>query len=154
MPYSAVRSAVQESTRAFVRAALSKSAWFSSLTPEELDGLAAACTFLRLAAGDVLFREGDPGDGLFVVVDGRIRVHMTTATGPVVLNSYGPGTIFGEIAVLDGRGRTAAAMASTATELLAIGRQEFFTFLEETPRYISRLLHLLAERIRANVHLY
>src|SRR5436305_14464721 len=122
MPLSASRRSMQESTRSRLRLALSKSAWFSSLTPEELDGLATASAFLRLAAGDVLFREGDPGDALFVVIAGRMRVHVNTPTGPVVLNSYGPGTIFGEIGVLDGRGRTAAATAVTPTELLAIGR--------------------------------
>jgi hypothetical protein len=66
----------------------------------------------------------------------------------------GPGTIFGEIAVLDGRARTATATAGTASELLAIGRQEFLTFLEATPRYATKLLHLLAARIRATTQLF
>src|SRR4051812_21033544 len=111
---SATRNIMQEPTRSFLRSALSKSAWFSSLSPEELDLLAASCTLLRLAEGDVLFREGDPGDALFVVVAGLMQVHITTPSGTLVLNSFGAGTIFGEIAVLDGRGRTAAATASTA----------------------------------------
>ena len=151
---STTGNTMEKPTRTFLPSALSKSAWFSSLTQEELDQLASSCTLLRLDAGAVLFREGDPGDALFVVVAGLMQVHISTPSGTVVLNSFGPGTIFGEIAVLDGRDRTATATASTATELLAIGRHEFHMFLEATPRYATKLLHLLVARMRAAVQLF
>src|SRR5436309_13823715 len=145
---------MQEPTRASIRAVLSKSGLFASLAPEELDQLAAICTVRQLDARTVLFREGDPGDTMFVVVTGRVQVHVTGQDGDIVLNSFGPGDIFGEIAVLDGRGRTATATVSRASELLAIGRPEFHTFLDAFPRYTNVLLHLMVARIRTTVQLF
>src|ERR1700722_14872817 len=99
---------MQESAPSLLSSALSKSPWFSSLTPEELNRLATLATGLRLAPDAVVFREGDPGDALFVVITGLVRIHVATTSGEILLNTLGPGDIFGEIAVLDGRGRTAS----------------------------------------------
>jgi glutamate decarboxylase len=145
---------MQEPTRASIRSVLSKSTLFASLLPEELDHLASICTMRQLDARAVLFREGDPGDTMFVVVTGRVQVHVAGQDGDIVLSSFGPGEIFGEIAVLDGRGRTATATAVVASELLAISRQEFHTFLDAFPRYTNVLLHLMVARIRTTVQLF
>lgn len=145
---------MNETARASIRSVLSKSGLFASLAPEELDQLAAICTTRQLNARAVLFKEGDPGDAMFVVATGRVKVHVASQDGDLVLNSFGPGDILGEIAVLDGRGRTATATAIEPTELLAIGRQEFHAFLEAFPRYTNVLLHLLAARIRTTVQLF
>lgn len=131
--------------------ALSKSPLFSSLGREELDRLALMTTPMRFAPDDVVFREGDPGDALFVVVTGQLRVLVSTPSGDMKLNTLGPGDIFGEIAVLDGRGRTATVAANQESELLRIGRQEFLIFLEDYPRYMSTLLQIVAGRVRNTV---
>ena len=110
---------MQESAPSHVSSALSKSPWFSSLTPEELNQLASLATWLALGPGAVVFREGDPGDALFVVITGLVRILVATTSG--------------EIAVLAGRGRTATVATSKATELVKIGRQEFLAFLEDFP---------------------
>ena len=137
-----------------ISSALSKSPWFSSLTAEELNHLSSLATWERLGPGEVLFREGDPGDALFVVVTGQVRILVATTSGEILLNTLGPGEIFGEIAVLDGRGRTATVAASKASELVKIGRQEFLAFLEDFPRYTTMLVHILASRVRSTVQVF
>ena len=143
-----------EPTRAAIRSALSKSTLFVSLLPDEMDRLVSICVPRKLPAGAVLFREGDPGDAMFVVVAGRVEVHINGPDGDVVLNTFDAGDIFGEIAVLDGRGRTASATGVVASDLLAIGRPEFHAFLDAFPRYTNVLLHLIVERMRTAVQLF
>jgi hypothetical protein len=137
-----------------VASALSKSPWFSSLTPEELNQLSSLATWQALGPDAVVFREGDPGDALFVVVTGLVRILVATTSGEILLNTLGPGDIFGEIAVLDGRGRTATVTTSQATELVKIGRQEFLAFLEDFPRFTTMLVHILASRVRSTVQVF
>ena len=145
---------MQESAPSLVSSALSKSPWFSSLTPEELNQLASLATWLPLGPDAVVFREGDPGDALFVIATGQVRILVATTSGEILLNTLGPGDIFGEIAVLDGRGRTATVATSMATELVKIGRQEFLAFLEDFPRYTTMLVHILASRVRSTVQVF
>ena len=137
-----------------VSSALSKSPWFSSLTPEELNQLASLATWQGLGPDAIVFREGDPGDALYVVVTGLVRILVATTSGEILLNTLGPGDIFGEIAVLDGRGRTATVATGKATELVKIGRQEFLAFLEDFPRYTTVLVHILASRVRSTVQVF
>ncbi|MFN7919454.1 MAG: pyridoxal-dependent decarboxylase [Bryobacteraceae bacterium] len=137
-----------------VASALSKSPWFSSLTSDELNELASLAALQRLGPDTVVFREGDPGDALFVVVTGQVRISVATTSGEVTLNTLGPGDIFGEIAVLDGRGRTATVTTTKATELVKIGRMEFLAFLAEFPRYATVLVRILASRVRSTVQVF
>jgi glutamate decarboxylase len=109
---------------------------------------------MPLDPGAVVFREGDPGDALYVVVTGLVRILVATTSGEILLNTLGPGDIFGEIAVLDGRGRTATVTTGKATELVRIGRQEFLSFLEDFPRYTTVLVHILASRVRSTVQIF
>jgi glutamate decarboxylase len=133
---------------------MSKSPWFSSMTPEEMNELASLATSVRLGPEAVVFREGDPGDALYVVVTGMVRILVASLSGEIQLNTLGPGDIFGEIAVLDGRGRTATVKTTKETELVRIGRQEFLAFLEDFPRYTTMLVHILASRVRSTVQLF
>lgn len=137
-----------------VSSALSKSPWFSSLTEEELHQLSSLATWESFGPDAVVFREGDPGDALFIVVTGLVRILVATTSGEIQLNTLGPGDIFGEIAVLDGRGRTASVITGKATELVRIGRQEFLAFLEDFPRYTGVLVHILASRVRSTVQVF
>jgi glutamate decarboxylase len=145
---------MQEPATSLVSTALSKSPWFSSLTPEELYQLAFLATLHAFGPDAIVFREGDPGDALYVVVTGLVRILVATTSGEIQLNTLGPGDIFGEIAVLDGRGRTATVATGKATELVKIGRQEFLAFLEDFPRYTTILVHILASRVRSTVQVF
>ena len=72
----------------------------------------------RFQANDVIFRKGDPGTGLYGVVSGRVVVVADSAEGKeLILNVFGPGEYFGEIALLDGEGRSATAIAREPSEL-------------------------------------
>ena len=89
-----------------------------------------------MAAGEWLFREGDPGDAMFVVQTGRLDV-VDEATG-LVLREVGRGDALGELALLDGSPRAASVRAARASDLLAIGRAEFEELLRGSPACRSR----------------
>lgn len=119
------------------------------LTPEELDRLLAPARVERLDAGGVLFRKGDPGDRLYVVLAGRIAIGTTSEEGKeVVFNVLGRGAVFGEIALLDGKARTADATAMAESHLLVLERKDFMPFLESHPEVAARLIAVLCERVR------
>ncbi len=128
---------------------LTKHDLLGHLLPEELDLLLASARVERVETGQVLFRKGDPGDKLFVVLAGRIGIGMVSEEGKeAVLNVLGPGAVFGEIALLDGRERTADAVAKAESHLLVIERSDFIPFLESHPEVAARLIAVLCERVR------
>jgi CRP-like cAMP-binding protein len=119
------------------------------LTPEELDRLLAHARAERVDEGRVLFRKGDPGDRLYVVLAGRISISTTSEAGKeVVLNVLGRGEVFGEIALLDGKARTADAIAMAESHLLVLDRADFMPFLERHPEVSARVIAVLCERVR------
>lgn len=106
------------------------------------------------AAGKTVFLEGDPGDGLYGVLSGRIVVTVESVAGKeLILNTFGPGEFFGEIALLDGKGRTATAMAREPSVLLFIARSVFLPFIERRPAIAVRMIAFLCERLRRTTHL-
>jgi CRP-like cAMP-binding protein len=108
----------------------------------------------RLRAGDVVFRKDDPGDGLYGVLDGRIVVAVESAEGKeLILNMFGPGEFFGEIALLDGKGRTATAVAREASEVLFLARRVFLPFLRQRHEAAVRIIAFLCERLRRTTDL-
>jgi CRP/FNR family transcriptional regulator, cyclic AMP receptor protein len=122
---------------------------FTDLGTEELQRLSALCHTQQLGAGETLFQKGDPGDALFGVRRGQIRIQTAAADGGrLTLNFLGPGDLFGEVAVLDGESRTADAAAGEPTELFVLGREDFLAFLEREPRVAVKLITLLCRRIR------
>ena len=103
----------------------------------------------RFQANDVIFRKDDPGTGLYGVVSGRVVVVADSAEGKeLILNVFSPGEYFGEIALLDGEGRSATAIAREPSELLFLGRQHFMPFLARSPEATSRIIRLLCKRLR------
>jgi len=103
----------------------------------------------RFQVNDVIFRKDDPGTGLYGVVSGRVVVVADSAEGKeLILNVFGPGEYFGEIALLDGEGRSATAIAREPSELLFLGRQHFMPFLARSPEATSRIIRLLCKRLR------
>ncbi len=128
---------------------LAKHDLLGHLTPEELDRLLAPARVERLDAGRVLFRKGDPGDRLYVVLAGRISIGTASEEGKeVVFNVLGRGEVFGEIALLDGKARTADATAMAESHLLVLERKDFMPFLESHPEVAARLIAVLCERVR------
>jgi CRP-like cAMP-binding protein len=127
---------------------------FGSLEPAERQDLLAHLGVRPAASGDVIFREGDEADGLYGVLAGRIIVTVGSASGKeLTLNSFGPGSFFGEIAFLDGRGRTATALAREPSRLIFLGRTAFLPFLRRRPEAALRTIAFLCERLRRTTQL-
>lgn len=123
--------------------------FFAGLGPEALDAVAALCVTKSFAAGETLFLKGDPGDALYAVRRGQIRIATGTDDGRrLTLNLLGSGDVFGEVALLDGRSRTADAVAAEAAELFMVRRRDFLDLLERQPAVAIRLIEFLCERIR------
>lgn len=123
--------------------------FFASLGGEVVEEVAALCMTRRLAAAETLFIKGDPGDALFAVRRGQIEIGAGTEGGRrVTFNLLGPGDVFGEIALLDGRARTADATAVEETELFVIRRRDFLELLTRRPALAIRLIEFLCERLR------
>src|ERR1700754_4295113 len=122
---------------------------FADMGPDELQRLASLCHTRHLDTGEMLFQKGDPGDALFGVGRGQIRIETGAADGSrLTLNFMGAGDLFGEVAVLDGQSRTADAAAGEPTELFVLRRQDFLAFLEREPRVAIKIIQLLCQRIR------
>lgn len=122
---------------------------FVSLEDRELDRLIQATTTRRLAAKDVLFRKSDPGNQLFAVLSGQLKVTGVGVDGQDVVFSFmGPGEVLGEIALLDDAPRSASVVAVEATVLVTLHRRDFVPFLEQHPRAAIALANALAARVR------
>jgi CRP/FNR family transcriptional regulator, cyclic AMP receptor protein len=128
---------------------LGANAFFAGLDSRAVESIAALCVTRSLAPGETLFQKGDPGDALYAVRHGQIRIATGTEAGRrLTLNLLGSGDVFGEVALLDGRPRTADAVATEPTELFMIRRRDFTGFLERNPPVAIRLIELLCERVR------
>src|SRR6478735_2372863 len=94
------------------RALLSATSLFSSLEAKAIERLADRCRMQAYPAGATLFVAGDPGDQMFVVARGSVKVLVTSEDGDITFATFGRGEVFGELALLAGGGqRTATAVA-------------------------------------------
>lgn len=122
---------------------------FRLLDEEERRGLASSLELLPVAAGDVLFRFGDPGDRMYIVRQGLVEVFAEDLTGQkIVLETPGPGSQFGELALFDGGTRTASAVVLEGGEVLCLDRDAMLDFLRRHPEAGIDMLAIMARRIR------
>jgi CRP/FNR family cyclic AMP-dependent transcriptional regulator len=122
---------------------------FHDLDQAALDQLCRYSKARLVKRRAVVFSKGDPGNSLFAVVKGTVRIGVTSAEGrEAVFNIIEPGELFGEIALLDGRERTADAVATSDCELLVIDRREFLPFVQSQPLLAMKLIDLLCTRLR------
>src|SRR5215475_3945425 len=128
---------------------------FSALDDEAATALRSSMAETRLRRGDVLFHEGDSGDKLYIVLDGKVKLGRTSADGREnLLAILGPGEMFGELSLFDPGPRTATATAVAETTLLGIGHGVMQTWLADRPEVSKQLLKALAQRLRrTNEHL-
>lgn len=128
---------------------LKSNPFFAELKEDEIAAIAALCVTRRVEAGEILFLKGDPGDALYAVRRGQVRIATGTDAGRrLTLNLLGPGDVFGEVALLDGRPRTAEAVATDPGELFMVRRRDFLELLERWPAFAIRIIELLCQRIR------
>jgi CRP/FNR family transcriptional regulator, cyclic AMP receptor protein len=131
------------------RAALLGSPIFQAMRPEELEGILRLASERSVGRGTTIFQKGDEGSSMMAVLRGRVRVSSVSADGKeVTLNVISPGEIFGEIALLDGKPRSADATAIENTQLLIVDRRNFLPFLKQNDDLPLRLLSVLCDRLR------
>ncbi len=122
---------------------------FAALEAEAAAALRASMTQIDLDRGAVLFAEGEPGDRLYVVSDGKVKLGATSNDGrETLLAVLGPGEMFGELSLFDPGPRTATASALTDTRLLGLGHDDLTPWLTGRPEVALSLLQALAQRLR------
>jgi CRP/FNR family cyclic AMP-dependent transcriptional regulator len=123
--------------------------FFAGLGQEAIEAIAVLCVYRRLDKEETLFLKGDAGDALYAVRRGQVRIGTGNTSGRrLTLNLLGPGDVFGEVALLDGRPRTADAVAVEATELYTVRRRDFLDLLVKKPAVAIQIIELLCERVR------
>lgn len=124
-------------------------ALFRSLNQEELQTLKFISQERRLAPGQEIFREGNPGDGVYFVKDGLVEISSIVGGGNRhVFSRLGPGEIFGEMAVIEQRPRSATATAVGDAEVYFIPRGEMLSLIERSPILSFNLLQQISHRLR------
>jgi CRP-like cAMP-binding protein len=119
------------------------------LPEDALSALASRGRVRGFRANDVIFREGEPGDSLHMVIEGQVRIVVLSPVGEEVTVTYlGPGECVGDLALLDGRPRSASAIASQTTKTLVVTRGDFRRWLRERPQAAFALLETLSLRVR------
>jgi CRP/FNR family cyclic AMP-dependent transcriptional regulator len=131
------------------RALIQNTRLFAELDDEAIDDLSRRSRLRNYRRGDTIFMEDDPGDTLFCVVSGLVKVFVTSTHGEdLVLATVGPGDSFGELSLLDGEGRSASAEAVDACSLLIVDRAGFVELLRARPELVDRLLRTLGALVR------
>ena len=122
---------------------------FAALDVEAAAALRASMTEVRARKGQVIFVEGEPGDRLYVIVEGKITLGHGAGDGrETLLAVLGPGEMFGELSLFDPGRRTATATALTDAVVLGLGRDSLRPWLTGRPEVAEKLLQALAQRLR------
>ena len=122
---------------------------FRDLAPEALDQLCRYAKHTVLKRGATIFAKDDPGNSLYAVISGTVKISNSSPDGRnAFLNLIWPGELFGEMAVLDGQPRSAAATANTNCEIFIIDRRNFLPFVRNQPTLAMKLIEVLCTRIR------
>ncbi len=103
----------------------------------------------QLAAGEALFRDGDPGDAMYVVQSGRMRVFSEVGGREQTLATMGPGEFFGEMALLTGKPRNVTAVAVEPSQVVVIDGKTFGAMVTKNAEIAVRLIRRLAARLEA-----
>ena len=128
---------------------LSRTPLFEALDEDGASALRAEMHSVDIARGERLFGEGDAGDKLYVVLEGKIKLTRTAADGREnLLSVIGPGEMFGELSLFDPRPRTQTATALTDSRLAALDHQALRGWLTGRPDMALHLLRALAQRLR------
>jgi CRP/FNR family cyclic AMP-dependent transcriptional regulator len=120
-----------------------------SPTVAEINIFKHARDTVALQPGEVLFCEGDPGDVMFAVVEGRIDL----TRGGTVIEDVGPGGIIGELALIDSAPRSASATARASARVASVDHKYFTYLVQEHPTFALQVMTVMAARLRkANEH--
>jgi CRP/FNR family cyclic AMP-dependent transcriptional regulator len=133
----------------FAVEALGRCPLFSGLGPDFRSAIAGTLRTRRFRKSEVIFHQGDPGDSLFIVVSGAVKVMLPSEEGgEAILATLRRGDFLGELALLDGASRSASAIALEPTEMLVLPRDRFSALVAEEPGIRDALLSSLAAELR------
>lgn len=122
---------------------------FAALDPEGAAALRASLIERAMSKGEVLFAEGDPGDRMYVILEGKVKLGRTSSDGrESLLLILGPGEMFGELSLFDPGPRTSTATALTDAVVLGLGNEQLRPWLASRPEVAPALLQALARRLR------
>ena len=128
---------------------LKRSFIFSELSEEELAELAGLAARRSFVPGGFVFWEGDAPDSFYIVIEGRVKVLKHSSLGKeFIIAFFGPGEMFGEVAVFQDRPYPASAQAAADTKVLRIRREDFLSFVAQRPQVVLRIISVLGERLR------
>ena len=122
---------------------------FTALDDAASASLLANMVSVKIAKGTILFAEGDGGDQLYVIAEGKLKLGTSSGDGREnLLSILGPGEMFGELSLFDPGPRTSSATAVTDAKLLSLGQEKLLPWLAENPKVSLQLLARLAQRLR------
>jgi CRP-like cAMP-binding protein len=104
----------------------------------------SASEMLRFDAGKTVFKEGDPGDTVYVVLDGKVDLRVNGR----LVETVGPGGVLGEMALIEQAPRIATATARTACDLQPISEARFMAMIQQTPHFALQIMKVIASRLR------
>jgi CRP/FNR family transcriptional regulator, cyclic AMP receptor protein len=126
-----------------------KAPLFTALDDAAAASLRASMDSVKISKGSVLFAEGDEGDHLYVIVEGKLKLGTSSGDGREnLLSILGPGEMFGELSLFDPGPRTSTATAVTDAKLLSLGQEKLLPWLATNPNVSLQLLARLAQRLR------
>ena len=134
----------------FAREALERCVLFQHVDVDGLDACLACLRLRRFKREETVFHQGDPGDALYIVASGRVKVVLPSpeAGEGAILATLTRGQFFGELAMLDGQPHSADVVALEPTETLVLGRADFERLFESEPSIRRSLVLALARELR------
>ena len=122
---------------------------FTALDEAAAVSLRASMDSVKIAKGSILFKEGDDGEHLYVIVDGKLKLGTSSGDGREnLLSILGPGEMFGELSLFDPGPRTSTATAVTDAKLLSLSHEKVIPWLKQNPEVSLQLLTRLSQRLR------
>jgi CRP-like cAMP-binding protein len=132
-----------------IRASIARAPLFAALPPAAVDDLAARMSVRRVAAQGTVVSQDEPGDAMFLIMSGRVKVVIFGENGrEVTLSLLRPGDGFGEMSLFDGKARSANCIAMEPTALLVLSREDLLRHIAAYPRTALNLLGEMADRLR------
>lgn len=122
---------------------------FAALDPDGAAALRSSLVEIGITKGQALFREGEPGDQMYVILDGKVKLGQTSPDGrESLLAILGPGEMFGELSLFDPGLRASTATALTDAVVLGLSNEQLMPWLAGRPEVAAALLQALARRLR------
>jgi len=123
--------------------------FFTGLSDQEIEVLVESLGRRTFGKGMIIFHKDSPGQAMYIIESGKVRIFILSESGQEIsVNIYGPGDVFGELALLDGSPRSAGAVAMEKTVAFTLHRDDFLQHLEACPRMARNIIEVLSARLR------